>query len=37
SRANFAEGALRAAAWVVGKPAGVYDMLDVLGLGATQI
>lgn len=32
SRAIFASGALRAAAWVVGKPAGRYDMLDVLGL-----
>ena len=32
SRANFAAGALRAAAWVVGKPPGRYDMLDVLGL-----
>ena len=26
-------GALRAAAWAVGKPPGRYDMLDVLGLG----
>ena len=25
-------GAVRAAHWVVGKPAGLYDMLDVLGL-----
>jgi 4-hydroxy-tetrahydrodipicolinate reductase len=32
SRAIFATGALRAAAWVVGKPPGRYDMLDVLGL-----
>lgn len=32
SRAIFAAGALRAASWVVGKPAGRYDMLDVLGL-----
>jgi 4-hydroxy-tetrahydrodipicolinate reductase len=32
SRAIFALGALRAAAWVVGKPPGQYDMLDVLGL-----
>ena len=32
SRAIFAAGALRAAAWVVGKPPGRYDMLDVLGL-----
>lgn len=31
-RAIFARGALRAAQWVVGKPAGVYDMQDVLGL-----
>jgi 4-hydroxy-tetrahydrodipicolinate reductase len=33
SRAIFAMGALRAAAWVVGKPPGRYDMLDVLDLG----
>lgn len=32
SRAIFAGGALRAAAWVVGQPPGRYDMLDVLGL-----
>lgn len=32
SRAIFAAGALRAATWVVGKPPGRYDMLDVLGL-----
>ena len=32
SRDNFAWGALRAAGWVVGKPPGLYDMLDVLGL-----
>ena len=31
SRSIFAVGALRAAAWVVGKPPGRYDMLDVLG------
>ncbi len=31
SRTIFAAGALEAAAWVVGKPAGRYDMLDVLG------
>ncbi|HEY5951126.1 MAG TPA: 4-hydroxy-tetrahydrodipicolinate reductase [Kofleriaceae bacterium] len=31
SRTIFAAGALAAAAWVVGKPAGRYDMLDVLG------
>lgn len=32
SRANFAEGALRAASWVAGQPAGLYDMMDVLGI-----
>ena len=32
SRAIFAGGALRAAAWVVGKPPGRYDMQAVLGL-----
>ena len=32
SRDNFAWGALRAAAWVVGKPPGLYEFLDVLGL-----
>lgn len=32
SRAIFAVGALRAAAWVVRQPPGRYDMLDVLGL-----
>lgn len=32
SRDNFAFGALRAARWVVGRPPGLYDMLDVLGL-----
>lgn len=32
SRDIFAQGALRAAVWVVGKPPGRYDMLDVLGL-----
>lgn len=32
SRLIFAAGALRAAAWVVGKPPGRYDMLAVLGL-----
>jgi 4-hydroxy-tetrahydrodipicolinate reductase len=31
-RAIFARGALRAAHWVAGQPAGVYDMQDVLGL-----
>ncbi len=32
SRTIFAAGALRAAAWVAGRPPGRYDMLDVLGL-----
>lgn len=31
-RAILARGALRAARWIVGRPAGVYDMQDVLGL-----
>ncbi|MBN2562458.1 MAG: 4-hydroxy-tetrahydrodipicolinate reductase [Phycisphaerae bacterium] len=30
SRDTFAAGALRAAKWVVGRPAGMYDMQDVL-------
>ena len=32
SRDTFAKGALRAADWLIGKPAGWYDMRDVLGL-----
>lgn len=32
SRLNFAHGALRAAAWLTEKEAGLYDMQDVLGL-----
>jgi 4-hydroxy-tetrahydrodipicolinate reductase len=32
SRATYALGALRAAKWLKGKPAGLYDMFDVLGL-----
>ncbi|HJN72693.1 MAG TPA: 4-hydroxy-tetrahydrodipicolinate reductase [Myxococcota bacterium] len=32
SRQAFASGALRAARWVVGRPPGLYDMRDVLGL-----
>jgi len=31
-RSTFARGALRAAGWLVGKPAGLYGMHDVLGL-----
>jgi 4-hydroxy-tetrahydrodipicolinate reductase len=32
SRETFAHGALRAARWIKGRPAGLYDMRDVLGL-----
>jgi len=32
SRMTFAKGAVRAAAWLSGQPAGLYDMQDVLGL-----
>jgi len=32
SRATYATGALRAAKWLKNKPAGLYDMADVLGL-----
>jgi 4-hydroxy-tetrahydrodipicolinate reductase len=32
SRDHFARGAVTAAAWLVGRPAGVYSMFDVLGL-----
>lgn len=32
NRDNFARGAVRAAAWVVNQPVGLYDMQDVLGL-----
>ncbi len=32
SREQFARGAVRAAQWIGGKPAGLYDMADVLGL-----
>jgi 4-hydroxy-tetrahydrodipicolinate reductase len=31
-RSGFARGALAAARWVVGRPPGLYSMLDVLGL-----
>lgn len=34
SRRAFANGALTAALWAVDKPAGLYDMQDVLGLRA---
>ena len=32
SRLTFAAGAVHAAVWLSGKPAGLYDMQDVLGL-----
>jgi 4-hydroxy-tetrahydrodipicolinate reductase len=32
NRDNFARGAVKAAAWVVQQPVGLYDMQDVLGL-----
>jgi 4-hydroxy-tetrahydrodipicolinate reductase len=32
SRATYAAGALRAARWLGGRPPGLYDMQDVLGL-----
>ena len=32
SRSTYAQGSLRAVRFVVGKPAGLYDMSDVLGL-----
>ncbi len=32
SRMAFARGAVRAAGWLTGRPAGFYDMQDVLGL-----
>jgi 4-hydroxy-tetrahydrodipicolinate reductase len=32
SRDQFARGAVRAAQWLAGKPAGLYDMADVLAL-----
>ncbi len=31
-RITFARGALRAAAWLIGRPSGLYGMKDVLGL-----
>jgi 4-hydroxy-tetrahydrodipicolinate reductase len=33
NRAIFANGAVEGALWLVGKPAGLYSMADVLGLG----
>ena len=31
-RRSFAAGAVRAALWLAGKPAGLYHMRDVLGM-----
>jgi 4-hydroxy-tetrahydrodipicolinate reductase len=36
SREQFARGAVRAARWLPGRPPGVYDMADVLGLRGTR-
>jgi 4-hydroxy-tetrahydrodipicolinate reductase len=36
SRDCFAAGAVRAAAWLAGKPAGLYSMRDVLGLAGAR-
>jgi len=32
TRDHFAVGAVRAAAWLAGRPAGLYDMREVLSL-----
>ena len=32
-RRTFAAGAVRAALWAVAQPAGLYSMMDVLGMG----
>lgn len=37
NRMNFASGAVRAAAWVVGKEPKKYDMKDVLGFNDIQV
>lgn len=37
NRMNFASGAVRAAAWVVGRDARKYDMKDVLGFNDIQV
>ena len=34
-RSLFARGALAAARWAAGRPAGLYDMMDVLGMTAS--
>lgn len=35
-RTLFADGALRAARWLAGRPAGTYSMRDVLGIGGRE-
>jgi 4-hydroxy-tetrahydrodipicolinate reductase len=37
SRDTFAAGALRAAAWVIGKDPGLYSLRDTLNTGATAL
>ncbi|MFT4820260.1 MAG: 4-hydroxy-tetrahydrodipicolinate reductase [Candidatus Azotimanducaceae bacterium] len=37
SRLNFAEGAVRAAKWLVAQPVGLFDMQDVLGLRTSSV
>lgn len=36
SRMTFAQGAVRAAKWLTDRPAGLYDMQDVLGLRGAE-
>lgn len=36
SRANFAHGALRAAAWIARRPPGLYGIADILDLGTLR-
>ncbi len=36
TRDHFAQGALRAAAWVIGRPPGLYGMAQVLGLPSCE-
>lgn len=36
SRMSFARGAVRAAAWLVEQPVGLFDMQDVLGFRSTE-
>lgn len=37
SRETFARGAVKAALWLAGKRAGLYDMMDVLGLSKNDL